>query len=82
MPNALSDKQIQIVKGLLELDVGDTEQNYIADKAGCSIRQVQRIKSNIIKYGNPRGPGKKKEKQRKICQEAGMVSGSYFSMNR
>jgi hypothetical protein len=82
MPIALSDKQIQIVNGLLELDEGDTEQNFIADKAGCSIRQVQRIKANIIKYGNPRGLVRKKERQKKISKEAGTVSGYHFSISR
>jgi hypothetical protein len=75
MPDPLSDRQIEIVKALLELDEGDTQQNYIADQAGCSVRQVQRIKSNIIKHGNPRGLVRRKEKRKKISSEAGRDQG-------
>ena len=48
MPLALSETQLDIVKAMLE---GKFDQAKIAEAASCSIRQVKRIKKNIITFG-------------------------------
>ena len=48
MPLALSETQLDIVKTMLE---GKFDQAKIAEAASCSIRQVKRIKKNIITFG-------------------------------
>ena len=53
MPPALSDTQLDIVKTML---TGKFDQGKIADAAGCSIRQVKKIKKNIRTFATTKGP--------------------------
>jgi hypothetical protein len=68
MPPALSDMQLDIVKTML---TGKFDQGKIADAAGCSIRQVKKIKKNIRIFSMAKAPKFKAQgRPRVVTQEA------------
>ena len=53
MPPSLRSEQEQLVKGMLMLK---QPLLIIATAAECSLRQVRRIKLNLLKYNSVRAP--------------------------
>ena len=79
MPPALSDTQFNIVKTML---TGTFDQGKIADAAGCSIRQVKRIKKNIRTFGTAKTPKLKAQRRpRLVTREAAEVFSLFFHIN-
>ena len=79
MPPALSDMQLDIVKTML---TGKFDQGKIADAAGCSIRQVKKIKKNIHTFGTAKAPKLKAQgRPRVVTQEAVEVLSLFLHLN-
>ena len=80
MPPALSDMQLDIVKTML---TGKFDQGKIADAAGCSIRQVKKIKKNIRTFGTTKAPKLKAQgRPRVVTQEAVEVLSLFLHLNK
>ena len=79
MPPALSDMQLDIVKTML---TGKFDQGKIADAAGCSIRQVKKIKKNIRTFGTTKASKLKAQgRPRVVTREAVEVLSLFFHLN-
>ena len=79
MPPALSDTQFNIVKTMLTRTF---DQGKIADAAGCSIRQVKRIKKNIRTFGTAKTPKLKVQgRLQVVTREAVEVLSLFFHLN-
>ena len=75
MPPALSDMQLDIVKTML---TGKFDQGKIADTAGCSIRQVKKIKKNIHTFGMTKAPKLKAQGCPRVVTQATVEVLSLF----
>ena len=80
MPPALSDTQLDIVKTMLTRKF---DQGKIADSAGCSIRQVKKIKKNICTFGTAKAPKLKVQgRPRVVTREAVEVLSLFLYLNK
>jgi transposase len=66
MPQALAHEKAQVIRGMLELDLPHAD---IATRANVSLRQVRRIKHNIIRYGTIQRPKLPAQGRKRVMTE-------------